>query len=145
MPTKFKEIYGRAVFKFTDYSFVTTCPELKEAVLQKYLLSSIVDFQHACTTVDLNDYDLEKEQFNIELDNEIIEILSSGIVYHWLNAQALNRQLLRNIMHNSDYTSYSPANLLKEIQSLRDSIEQEYKGQINTYSFRHGSIDTLKV
>ena len=61
MPTKFEEIYGRALFKFTDYSFINTCTDLKEAVLQKYLLSSIVDFQHSCK-VDLNDYDLEKEQ-----------------------------------------------------------------------------------
>lgn len=144
MPTKFEEIYGRAVFKFTDYTFLTTGSDLKEAVLQKYLLAAIVDFQHACK-VDLNDYDLENEQFNIELDNEIIEILALGVAYHWLNAQAMNRQLLRNIIHNKDYTSYSPANLLKEILSLRDTLEQDYKGKINTYSFRYGTIDTLKV
>ncbi len=144
MPTKFEEIYGRALFKFTDYSFINTCTDLKEAVLQKYLLSSIVDFQHSCK-VDLNDYDLEKEQFNIELDNEIIEILSLGIAFHWLSAQALNRQLLKNMIHNKDYTSYSPANLLKEIRTLRDGLEQEYRGKINTYSFRYGSFDTLKV
>lgn len=144
MPTKFEEIYGRAVFRFTDYSFLSTCTDVKEAVLEKYLLSSIVDFQHSCR-VDLNDYDLEKEQFNIELDNEIVEILSLGIAFHWLNAQAMNRQLLRNVIHNKDYTSYSPANLLKEIRTLRDEIEKEYRGRINTYSFRYGSFDTLKV
>jgi len=117
---------------------------MKEAVLQKYLLSSIVDFQHSCKE-NLNDYDLEKEQFNVELDNEIIEILSLGIAFHWLSAQALNRQHLKNMIHNKDYTSYSPANLLKEIRTLRDEIEKEYRGRINTYSFRYGSFDTLKV
>lgn len=144
MPTKFEEIYGRAVFKFTDYSFLNVCTDLKESVLQKYLLSAIIDFKHSCA-VDLEDYDLEKEQFNIELDSEIIEILSLGIAYHWLNAQALNRQLLRNVIHNKDYTSYSPANLLKEINSLRDELGAEYRGKINTYSFRIGSFDALKV
>lgn len=144
MPTKFKEIYERAVFKITDHSFLNVCPELKEAVLQKYLLSAIVDFQHACQ-INLNNYDLGNEQFNVELDNEMIEILALGIAFYWLNAQALNRQLLRNVIHNKDYTSYSPANLLKEIRTLRDSIEQDYRGKINTYSFRYGTIDTLKV
>ena len=144
MPTKFEEIYGRAVFKFSDYSFLSTCTDLKEAVLQKYLLSSIVDFQHSCE-VDLTDYDLEEEQFNVELDNEIIEILSLGIAFHWLSAQALNQQLLRNMIHNKDYTSYSPANLLKEIRTLRDEIEKEYKGKIHTYSFRHSTYENLKV
>ncbi len=67
MPTKFEEIYGRALFKFTDYSFLNPCcTDMKEAVLQKYLLASIVDFQHSCKE-NLNDYDLEKEQFNVEL------------------------------------------------------------------------------
>ncbi|WP_303341451.1 hypothetical protein [uncultured Duncaniella sp.] len=117
---------------------------MKEAVLQKYLLASIVDFQHSCKE-NLNDYDLEKEQFNVELDNEIIEILSLGIAFHWLSAQALNRQHLKNMIHNKDYISYSPANLLKEIRTLRDEIEKEYRGRINTYSFRYGSFDTLKV
>ncbi len=144
MPTKFEEIYGRAIFKFTDYSFLSTCTDLKEAVLQKYLLSAIVDFQHSCN-LDLTDYDLGNEKFNIELDNEVMEILSLGIAFHWLSAQVLNRQLLRSTIHNKDYTSYSPANLLKEIRTLRDDIEKEYRGRINTYSFRHGTFDTLKV
>ncbi len=144
MPTKFKEIYERAVFKFTDYTFLNIENELKEAVLQKYLLSSIVDFQHSCK-IDLNDYSIEDAQFNNELDNEIIDILSLGIAFHWLSAQLLNRELLKNMIHNKDYTSYSPANLLKVIKEVRDTIEGEYRGKINTYSFRHGSIDTLKV
>ena len=144
MPTKFEEIYGRAIFRFTDYTFLNVCSDLKECVLEKYLLSAIADFQHSCK-VDLNDYDLEKEQFNVELDNEIIEILSLGISFYWLSAQAMNRQLLKNTIYSKEYIAYSPANLLKEIRTLRDMIGQEYRGKINTYSFRHGSIETLSV
>lgn len=146
MPTQFEDIYSRAVFKFTDYAFLneSACSKLKEAVLQKYLLSSIVDFQHSCK-FDLTDYNLEEKQFNIELDDEVIEILALGIAFHWLSAITLNRQLLKNMIHNKDYTSYSPANLLKEARTLRDDLEKEYTGKINVYSVRHGSIDTLKV
>lgn len=144
MPTKFSEVYERAIFKFTDYSFLTAITDFKEAVLQKYLLSAITDFQYACT-VDITKYDKELEQFDEELDNEMIEILSLGVAFYWLTAQAMNRELLKNRIHNSDYTSYSPANLLKEIQSLRDEMGKEYRGEINTYSFRHGGIETLKV
>lgn len=144
MPTKFEEIYGRAIFKFTDYSFLDSCRDIKEAVLQKYLLSSIVDFKYDCV-LNLEDYNLEKEEFNIELDNEIIEILSLGIAYYWLNAQVFNKQLLKNQIHNRDYISYSPANLLSQIRALRNDLEKEYRGKINSYSFKHGSIEKLKV
>ncbi len=145
MPTKFTDVYDRAIFKFTDYSFLDTITEFKEALLQQYLLAAIADFQHMCTAVDLTDYDLENKQFSVELDSEIIEILSWGIAYYWISARALNSELLRNKIHNKDYTSYSPANLLKEVQSLRSTIEQEFKGRMRTYSFRHGDIDTWKV
>lgn len=145
MPTKFSTIYERAVFKFTDYSFINAESEFKDALLQKYLLSAISDFQPLCNTVDLGDYDLEQEQFNSELDNEIIEVLSWGIAYYWINAKALNSKLLRNAIHNKDYTSHSPANLLKEIQSLRNTIEQEFRSRTKAYSFRHGNIETWKA
>lgn len=145
MATKFSEIYERAIFKITDYGFLNAASDyLKTTALQKYLLSAAVDFQHSCR-VDLTDYDKVGEQFNNDLDDEIIEILSIGIAYHWLSAKALNSELLRNIVHKSDYNSYSPANLLKEVQALRESIRAEYTGKINTYSFRYGNIDTLKA
>lgn len=148
MPTKFSEVYERAVFKFTDYAFLDTVDtestQIKKNVLGKYLLAAIADFQHGCN-VDLNDYDLKTETFNKELTNEIIDILSDGVAYHWLEAKAMNSELFRNIIHNSDYKSYSPANLLKEIKELRDAMRKAFKGKINTYSFRFGSIGDLKV
>lgn len=143
MPTKFEEIYSRALFKITDYSFTNIRDEVREEILQRYLIAAIVDFQHCCK-IDLQDYDLEKKQFNNKLDDEIIEILALGIAYHWLRAQLLNREILRNQIHNKDYNSYSPANLLKEIRTLKDMLEQEYNGKINTYSFRHNATGSLK-
>ena len=144
MGTKFSEIYDRAVFKFTDYTFITAITDFKEAVMQKYLLSASVDFQPVCD-MDLTQYDLEQEAFNVVLGNEEIEILSLGIAYYWLSSQVMNRELLKNRIHNKDYTVYSPANLLKELVSLRDTIDSDYKGRINTYSYRHSDIENLKV
>lgn len=145
MPTKFSTIYERAVFKFTDYSFLTALPDHKEGMMQQYLLSAISDFQPKCTTADLLKYDLETEEFEDDLDEESKEILALGIAFYWLSGRAINRELLKNRIYNSDYTSYSPANLLKEVQTLRDSVGKEYRGKMNLYSFRHGNIETLKV
>ncbi len=145
MATTFEQIYERAVFKITDYSFLTIEQDVKEGVLLRYLLSAITDFKYACTKTDITDYDIEAQCFNVDLDDEQIEILSLGIAYYWLSAKALNSQLLKNIIHSSDYTSYSPANLLNQVQALRDSVGAEYRGKINTYSYRYGSIATLKT
>ena len=82
--TEFETIYERAVFKFKDYSFLSTPETIKEKILLHYLLSAIADFQHKCVNVDLTDYDIENERFNIDLSNEIIEILALGVAYYWL-------------------------------------------------------------
>lgn len=144
MPTKFTDIYDRAVFRFSDYSFLGASDENKDALLEKYLLSAITDFQHVCS-VDLTDYDIQNKRFNIDLDAEIIDILSWGIAYYWINGKTLNSELLRNAIHSKDYTSYSPANLLKEIQELRNTTEREFKGRIRSYSYVHGNINTWKA
>lgn len=144
MPTSFSSIYDRAVFKFTDYTFLTTAADIKKDVLWRYLQSAIVDFTPIYQENGLV-YDVEKQEFNADLPDEVQEILALGIAYYWLSGQALTRSLLKNILHNKDYTSYSPANLLKEIQSLKDGLGNEYRGKINTYSVRHGNIQELKT
>ena len=107
-----------------------------------------MDFKHS-SRVELtyniynNDPEAPDYAFNNTLDDEIIEILSIGIVSHWLSAKALNSELLRNVMHNRDYNSYSPANLLREIRELRTAVRREYEGKIRTYSFRNSELERL--
>lgn len=144
MPTTFSSIYDRAVFKFTDYTFLTTAADIKKDVLWRYLQSAIVDFTPIYQENGLT-YDVEKQEFDADLPDEVQEILALGIAYYWLSGQVLTRSLLKNILHNKDYTSYSPANLLKEVQSLKDGLGNEYRGKINTYSVRHGNIQELKT
>lgn len=156
MPTQFSVIYERAMYKFTDYSFlngggsyqrsqsISAADQARERALQNYLLSAIVDVQHGCN-VDLSGYDLENKRFNTELDNELIEILAVGVAYYWISAKTLNSELLKNRIHNSDYKSYSPGNLLDIITELRDKFGIEFRGKINTYSVRNGNIDKLKT
>ena len=144
MPTSFSSIYDRAVFKFTDYTFLTTAADIKKDVLWRYLQSAIVDFTPIYQENGLA-YDAEKQEFDADLPDEVQEILALGIAYYWLSGQVLTRSLLKNILHNKDYTSYSPANLLKEVQSLKDGLGNEYRGKINTYSVRHGNIQELKT
>ena len=144
MATKYSEIYNRAMFRFSDYGFLDIYADKRDVIMRNFLMQAQVDFQHACI-VDLNDYDDEQEQFNNTLGNEEQEILALGFAYHWLSQRALNSELLHNTMTRKDYNTYSPANLLKEIVSLRDAVRLEYQGKINEYSFRHSDLDKLKT
>ena len=139
--TKFSEIYNRAMFRFSDYSFVDIYPEKRDVIMQTYLMSAISDFKSSC---DIN-LSFDNEQFTDDLEDEVQEILALGVAYYWLSNKTLNSDLLRNIMYRGDFKAYSPANLLKEMSALRNSIRKEFRGKINEYSYLNGNLGTLKA
>lgn len=143
MATSFTDIYARAIFRFADYEFLKQDIETREGVLEKYLISAKTEFQRVCKT-DLGDYDLELKQFNQSLDDEVIEILSLGIAFYWLSYKALNSELLKNVLNSKDYYYYSPANLLKEVQTLRKTLRSEFNSKMRQHSYNENTISTLK-
>jgi hypothetical protein len=143
MATPFTDIYARAIFRFADYEFLKQDIETREGVLEKYLISAKTEFQRVCKT-DLGDYDLELKQFNQTLDDEVIEILSLGIAFYWLSYKALNSELLKNVLNSKDYYYYSPASLLKEVQTLRKTLRSEFNSKMRQHSYNENTISTLK-
>lgn len=144
MATPFTDIYARAIFRFADYKFLEQDTDVREGVLEKYLISAKTEFQRICK-VDLNDYDLELKQFNQDLDDEVIEILALGVAFYWLSYKTMNSELLKNVLNSKDYYYYSPANLLKEIQTLRKTLRDEFNSRMRQYSFFDNTLDTLKA
>lgn len=143
MATPFTDIYSRAIFRFADYKFLEQDIDTREAILEQYLFSAKTEFQKVCK-VDLSHYDRELQQFDVDLGDEEIEILSLGIAYYWLSARTLNSENLKNRLNSKDYYYYSPANLLKEIQTLRKTVRDEFYSRMRQYSYLDNSIGTLK-
>ena len=144
MGTNFSEIYEKAIFKITAYDLLKNTQAMREAVLEKYLDSARVDFQPVCD-VDLSKRDTENKCFDGELSDEIQEILALGIAFYWLSAKAIRSDLLKNSIWHKDYTAFSPANLLKEIQELRKELKKEFKSRIREYGYRNSGLENLKA
>lgn len=144
MGTLFSDIYARAIFRFADYDFLKKDFETRENVLEKYLISAKTDFQKVCK-FNLNNYDLKEKCFADTLGDEEIEILALGVAFYWVSYKALNSELLKNVLNSKDYYFYSPANLLKEVQALRETLKKEFHSKIVMYSYNDNQIDTLKA
>lgn len=112
-----------------------------EAVSLVFLNTTV---SHACR-VDLNDCNFELHQFNQDLDDDVIEILSLGVAYYWLSFKTLNSELLKNVLNSKDYYHYSPANLLNQVQTLRKTVGIEYRAAIRKYSYNFNTLETLKA
>ena len=143
MATPFKDIYDRAIFRFADYDFLKQDIQTREDVLERYLISAKTDFYRVCK-VDLTDCDMETKQFNEDLDDEVIEILALGISFYWISYKALDSKALKNVLNSKDYYYYSPANLLKEVKELRDTIRSEFNSAMRRYSYNDNELETLK-
>lgn len=139
MGTPYSDIYDRAIFRVSDVRMARLNDEDKKFVLRKYMDSAISDFSNKCLQ-DLNDRDEENECFNVDLTNEEQEILALGISYYWLSSQILNGELLKNKLSTKDYTYFSPANLVRETNTLRNDVRTEYKHRIVNYTYDHGNL-----
>lgn len=144
MATPYSVIHARAIAKITDYDIVKFDISARETVLHEYLVSAQVEFQRLCK-VDLTDKDDVLAQYNADLDEEIIEILATGEAYYWLCPKVLNTENLYNVLNTKDFSMYSPANLLNELQNLRDMFWKDFKRKMYEYTYRTADIASLKV
>jgi hypothetical protein len=142
--TSFDIIHARAIAKISDYDILKFDDETRKTILDEYLLSAQVEFQRLCK-IDLADKNIESRLYNNDLDEEIIEILATGEVYYWLIPKVLNTENLYNVLNTKDFSMYSPANLLKELQSLRDVFWNDFKRKMYMYTYRTANISSLRV
>lgn len=144
MSTPYSDIFKRAVFRFKDYDYLRMSDDEIHEVMSSFLRSAVADFAPVCQD-DLYDVDETLAQFNADLGLEAQEILATGIAFYWTSARILDQELLRNSMSTKDYTYFSPANLLRESQTLRDSLRKEYRDRIVQYTYHHGDISSINA
>lgn len=144
MSTPYSDIFKRAVFRFKDYDYLRMNNDQIHEVMTAFLHSAISDFAPVCQD-DLYDVDEVAAAFNADLGLEVQEILATGIAFYWTSARILDQELLRNSMSTKDYAYFSPANLLRESQTLRDSLRKEYRDRIVQYTYHHGDIASINA
>lgn len=139
MATPFQEVINAAQFRVTDYDVLKRSFQMQVDIMHKYLMSAVADFAPYCQ-IDLNDQDEYLAQFNQDLDDECIEILALGVAAYWLSSRVINSDLLYNRLSTKEYSYFSPANLMREVQTLRAAVMDEFHAAIVRYTYRHGDI-----
>lgn len=139
MSTSFEKIYDRAMFKFKDYDFLDLPSEIRHTILFNYLVSAQSEFERFCH-IDLAQRDDFSKEYETDLSDQEIEILSLGIAYYWLSSNTLDQDKLHNRLNTKDYTAYSPANLANVISELRNETEKDFRQAIRRYTYQHGDL-----
>lgn len=122
MATAFNKIYKRFYSKITDDMYMELEPQDTERLVQELLINAIDWFEFP--RVNLNDYSISGECFNVTLSPEEINIIATYMVVGWLDQQLATVELTRMKYSGSDFKFTSQANHLAKLTTLRKEYER---------------------
>jgi hypothetical protein len=115
--------------------------EDRERIMNIYLTAACRKAYRRCLKyVDLLDRDDEYQSFNIDLDDDLIDILAEYMVSEWLKPKLYSDELLESRLNTKDFTEFSGAKMVEQLRLLCSEAEQAANVGINNYSFSHGDI-----
>lgn len=138
MTTPFETIYNRFLSNITDYKLA----RLDEVTLEENLLlwlNQAISF-YPNPPKDLRDKDLKMKCFNVELNETEIEAIAKFMIMSYMNTHLMREDYLSQSLNSKDYRIYSPANQLKALRELKDSIKQEANTLVSRNSYSVESI-----
>ena len=144
MATPYTAIYDNLLPKFRSYEIpLMTADEVKE-YLHDFIIPAITRF-HICRK-NLNDRDDTLEQFNQDLSDTEIEIISNFALIEYLDSTYVRTaSLLKVNLSSSDFNSYSPANMLDKLMNMRDAYRKENEMILSRYSWLDNTATTDKL
>lgn len=142
MATSFSLVIKRFLNKINDPDLLSILPENLDSILTDFLISATVRFPQC--KKDLNDMDIDAQQFNVDLNNTEIEIISKWMVFEWIDQQINRVELFRQSLSSKDYAMYSQANHLDKMLLLRQQLYSETNQMVTDYSYHYGNVDGLR-
>lgn len=140
---------GAFLSKVTERGFAEMRDYERNGVIDGYMARAIVGFKSICEYDFTTTADPIIRCFNVDVAeediDEIADIISEGMIAQWLKPYYYNHEQLQNVLNTSDFTTYSPAELLLRIGNAYKEAEQSYKQMIREYSFNHGDLSELHL
>ena len=121
--TAFKEIYDSFLGKITDDMYLELTQEDTNKMLFELFEKALHFFEFP--RVDIYNYNVEQEEYNIILSREEINIISTYMVVCWLGQQLASVENVRMKYSGSDFKFTSQANHMAKIQAMRKEYERE--------------------
>lgn len=141
MGTKFDDIEKKALNRVLDFNIPLMSDEVSNSLLDSYLESAEVYISEVCEDIDLTK-DENERAYNQQLSPIVSEMLVTGLLYFWMLPKLLNTQQLKNNLSTSEFSLYSPANLLKTLEGIVEMLDSKFMSLIVDYGYRHGSAGT---
>ena len=132
MATPYEKIYERFLNSVTDFNLVELDDHTLNEMLKDWLHKAVV---RARTSSDLS-RDNDIEEFNSDLSDLDIELLSLGMKLAWLDQTLGSTELTLQFVGGKEEKYYSQANHISELRALREDtkLEMQKLHSYNTYT-----------
>ena len=131
--TQYSTLYERALSKITDPTLAMLPEEDLENMLYGWMISAIA--KHRKCTNDLSDRNEDLKQFNSNLTDLEMEILSILIAREWVSSALLSVTTVLQTFSGKETSFFSQAAHLKELQSLDEKLRLEAQQLSRDYTY----------
>lgn len=139
MGTPFSAIYDRFFSKITDDMYLEMTEQETHDDCEAVLMNAIPSFEFP--KFQLYNYDLTLKEYNVDLQPEEINILSTLMVGEWINRQLLSVDVTRMKYSGSDFKFTSQANHLDKLTALKEIWDGNSKHAQRLYKRRKSNPD----
>lgn len=140
---------GAFLSKVSEFEFLKLDDNTRTETIDGYMKRALSAFRKNCKYDLFETGDDDTRQFDVVMDeadlDEILEIVSEGMVVQWLKPYVNQQELLQNVLNTRDFTQYSPAELLLRVGNAYAQAKKDYTQMIREYSFNHGDLTDLHL
>lgn len=140
---------GAFLAKITEYDFIDLDLENRQEIVDGYMKRALVAFKKNCLYDFYTTGDDDTRTFDLDIPdndlNELIEIISEGMLIQWMKPFVYRQENLENQLNTRDFTLYSPAELILRIGNAYANAQRDYIQMIREYSFNHGALTELHI
>ncbi|MDE6148737.1 MAG: hypothetical protein K2F81_01400 [Ruminococcus sp.] len=149
MGVPYDSFTGAFLAKVTEFELSALTENARQETVDGYMKRAISSFKKICKYDLTATSDDALREFDVAIDeealDEIIDIVSEGMVVQWLKPYVYKQELLENVLNTRDFTTYSPAELLLRVGNAYKKAQKDYTQMIREYSYNNGDLTRLHI
>lgn len=130
--------------KVTSFDFPSDTYNRQQQV-DGYMKRAVAQFNHVCKYDLTASADDVVREYTVDVRpedvDEIVDIVSDGMVVQWLQPYSFRTELLESQLNNRDFTGYSPSALLQQITATYKEVRQRYAYRVRAYTYDHYELE----
>lgn len=138
----------RFLSKMKEYDLFELDKHVRIEIVDDYMKRACTQFNKICKYDIVNGDDYARK-LNADIPDtdieEIADIVSEGMLVQWMKPYMYKQENFENMLNTTDYSGYSPAELLHRITSAYEMCKKDFSNMMKEYSYNHGDLTVLHL